>query len=527
MQTARHALGVDISTQTITVALVRVIERDGEPDGIALEDDFRVSRPYPDEMARKAPSVWVEIVRECVQELYALAPETREARGIGISTTFPGIFAINRRGDINPDFVSLYDNTEDAGVCSGNYEQILARAEHDTLNRMWPGNMAVGLIHLVKDRKLSLKELGAVVPPNSAFAHALIKTAGCSIEPRGLFSDFTETVIGGLYDARTASPLPEGVRALFAQLTPEIELQSLAELLPEARSAWTNIVSRETGRAVRAFLELPALKAVSIGAGDSALGALALRPGPDEVLNVRGSSDTPVMVVGSTRRSCRAREVLLHYPMVTTSNMAEAEWCAAAPILRSGRVWDWVKRLRFPDTDPQADAELERLATAALRDREALRAAGRDEGIRFATALGGERAPGWDSGATGAITGLLESHGIGNIALAALEGVSAALRDCIGLMEGRYGKSAARMLLAGGPARNSLWNWVTQEVSRKRTCATAFADASAVGAALLGYASSYADEENDSRTAQRLDHASRLCSQHPLIRPAPVRPPEA
>jgi hypothetical protein len=35
-------------------------------------------------------------------------------------------------------------------------------------------------------------------------------------------------------------------------------------------------------------------------------------------------------------------------------------------MLRSGKVWDWVRRLRFADDDPRADTELEKLATVAL-----------------------------------------------------------------------------------------------------------------------------------------------------------------
>jgi sugar (pentulose or hexulose) kinase len=462
------------------------------------------------------------VARKCIGDLCEVAPEARSARGIGVSTTFPGVFAIDRHGVTSPESASLYDNSEDAGLCGGGFEKALARAEDDTLNRMWPGNMAVGLIHLVKDCALRLDGLSAIVPPNTAFAHALLRAAGCEVDPRELGSDFTQTVIGGLYDARTARLLPEGVRALLAQAAPEIDCALLAKLLPEAVPAWTNVVSRETRQAVREFLRLPELGAVSIGAGDSALATLALLPGADSVLNVRGSSDTPVLIVGMPKPRTEDREAVLHYPMVTAPSIAEAEWCVAAPMLRSGRVWDWVKRLRFSEDDPDADTELERLASQAL----ARRGARSRDGLRFRTVLGGERAPDWDPCATGSLTGLVESHSTGDIALAALEGMSLTLRGCISLMESRYGVKVDRLLLAGGPTRNALWNWVTEVVTGKETWATEFSDASVMGAALLGYASSYDGTDSSPAISARLKQASKLCSSHPLIRPKRVEPPD-
>ena len=137
-----------------------------------------------------------------------------------------------------------------------------------------------------------------------------------------------------------------------------------------------------------------------------------------------------------------------------------------APMLRSGRVWDWVRRLSFDDGDPDADVRLEALAIGALKKRLGAPAGSLGaQPVRFHAALGGERAPDWNAHATGLISGLVESHSIGDIALAALEGMSRALRDCLDLMESRYQKKAKRLVLAGGPTRNALWNWVTEAIT--------------------------------------------------------------
>lgn len=522
MKTTRYAVGVDISTQTVTAVLVGVVESDGAVADLILNEQWHACRPYAGDDQRRSPAAWVALVRDCIAELRSRAPETKNAMGLGVSTTFPGTLAVDKSGGVDPRLVSFYDNTDDAGICDGDFEEALARAESDTLNRMWPGNMAIGLIHLVKDRGLRLDQLAAIVPPNTAFAHGLLRAAGVGVDPKALFSDFTQTVIGGLCDARTAAPLPGGVRDLLTRALPGIDLATLELLLPQAAPAWTNVLTNDARNAVRSLLGLPALEAVSLGAGDSALGTLALRPESDGILNVRGSSDTPVLIVDSPQARTTAREVLLHYPMVTSPSMSQSTWCAAAPILRSGRVWDWVRRLRYPDATPEADAALEQLALEALLHR----SRHHSDQLTFRTALGGERAPDWDSHATGSVTGLLESHSIGDIALAALEGMSQALRGCIELLESRYGISTTQLLLAGGPTRNALWNWVTQQITGKQTRATTFSEASVLGAGLLGYATSYDASENRAAVARRLDQVSLLCADHALIRPTPVLPPD-
>ncbi len=551
MSETRHAIGVDVSTQSVAAMLIGIVEHNGAPAELVVSDDWTACRPYSDETGRRRPTEWVELVRECVAELRKAAPETGSARAIGVSTTFPGTVAILAGGTVDPDLVSLYDNTDDAGLGDGSCEARLARAEDDTLNRMWPGNMAVGLAHLVKSHGLRLEEVSALVPLNTAFSYALLRAAGAAVEPSELVSDFTETVIGGLYDVRTYSPIPDGVAELLQAALGEIDIDRLRSLIPKPAPSWRNVVPGESLGAVRELLGLPKLDCVSVGAGDSPLGTLALHPDRDTMLVVRGSTDSPMLLIEApvsrsfdklrmTPResalrmtSCESalgmtpRETVLHYPLPTVTRPDDVPWCVVAPTLRSGKVWDWVRRLRFPDPNSEGDAELEQLAAEALKRR--LRA---PEGslerrpLRFETALGGERAPEWDPRATGTISGLIESHSIGDIALAALEGMSLRLRACLNLMEERYDRHPSKLLLAGGPVHNKLWNWVTQVVTGKRAYATTFSDASLLGAAMLGYGASYDGSEDDTAIAQRLRRVSDLASAHSLIQPTPVAAPD-
>jgi len=517
MSAIRYVIGVDISTQTVTAMLIGVAEHDGSPVELVACGEWMESRPCRDEISRKSPALWVELVRKCVAGLMEKAREVELVEAIGVSTTFPGCFAILKGGAVDPRFASLYDNTDDAGLCEGAFDEALGRAECETLSRMWPGNMAIGLAHLVKTEGLRLDNAAGIVPPNTAFACELLRSAGHKPNAETLFSDFTQTAIGGLYDARTGEPVPRGVAALLEEAMPEIDVAWLRALLPRAAPSWRNVVPDRALVGVRKLLGLPKLVSVSIGAGDSPLGTLALMADRETVINVRGSSDSPMIVVDAPKPRTGVRETVLHYPLPTAASLSDSPWCVVAPMLRSGRVWDWVRNLGFDEGDPEADAKLEALAL------EAARASGRDgrRPLRFDTALGGERAPAWDAHATGAITGLVESHGIGEIALAALEGMSRTLGECIKLMEDRYQARTTKMLLVGGPAKNKLWNWITQVGTGKQTFVTSFSDASVLGAALLGYGALYDGVEADSSISRRLFAVSRLSASHPLV--APVR----
>lgn len=513
MSCTRRVIGIDISTQTVTAMLIEVEEKDGRPAGLVVSDTWIERRTCRDETSRRNPAVWLELVRDCIAGLKTSARQAATAESIGVSTTFPGCLAVFEDGLIDPQFVSLYDNSDDAGVCTEDFEPALALAERETLNRIWPGSMAVGLAHLVKSKRLRLDRVRRIVPPNTAVACQLFREAGCPPDSSALFSDFTQTTVSGLYDARSGEPVPKHVGELLLRAAPGIDLNRVKTLLPNAAPAWRNVIPAGDLGAVRRLLGLPELVSVSIGAGDSALGTLALLGDRQTIINVRGSSDSPTMLVDAPKPCTGGRETVLHFPLPTATRLGDAPWCVVAPMLRSGRVWDWVRNLRFAADDPDADAKLEALA------REAFHVKHDRPPLQFDTALGGERAPSWDAGAVGSIVGLVESHGIGDIALAALEGMSNRLAECIKLMESRYEVSTSKLVLAGGPARNDLWNAVTKARTGKQTYATTFADASLLGAALLGYAALYDGLQRDHRVSERLLALSRLSATHPCVAP--------
>ncbi|MGQ9454882.1 MAG: FGGY-family carbohydrate kinase [Armatimonadota bacterium] len=520
MSATTYSLGLDISTQTVTVLLMGVRRSGADLEEVLLCEEWCASSRWAEEVHRKSPRVWVQLVRELIDELGRKCSLVQEVTAIGVSTAFPGNFVVLKDGSLDPRFVSLYDNTDDAVVCGGAYEDLLALAENCTLNRMWPGNMAVGLVHLVKTEGLDLENVLAVLPPNTVFSYALLQEAGAAVEATVLPTDFTQAVIGGLYDARVGAPLPKVVARLMEGCLARFDASRVRGLLPRAVPSWQNTVPSSALGNVRALLGLPSMRAVSVGAGDSPLGALALGADADTIINVRGSSDSPVLTVSEPEPKRGERETVLHYPMPTMASLSGSPWCVVAPILRSGKVWDWVRRLRFAGDDPEADAGLERLAGQALKRR--LRC--RVPPLRFDTALGGERAPDWDPHAAGRICGITEVHDIGDIALAALEGLSVRLAACIRQMESRYNVCPRKMVLAGGPARNDLWSWITGLFLGKEIYRGQFTQASALGAAMLGYAASVSSCANEEQVSRQLRELAILVHQHPAVRPVAVLP---
>lgn len=527
MDTIRYAIGLDISTQTITAMLVGVAESGGAVSDLAISSAWTASRPCR-EVERKSPEVWVRLARECIEDLKTVSREAELAEGIGVSATFPAVFPILSDGRIDPGLVSLYDNTDDAGLCDPEHEDLLARAESETLNRMWPGNAAIGLAHLVRFRGLRLADTAAIVPGSSAFVHTLLRSAGRPAKPSAVQADFSQSAISGLYQVSSGDPVPPGVAALLQNAIPDLDTAYLRRLLPQTAPSWRNALPEDAAGGVRQLLGLTRLRAVSIGAGDSPLGVLALMSGPDTIINVRGSSDSPLMNVPYPRPRTGARETVLHYPLPSAATLADPPWSVIAPMLRSGRVWDWVKGLRYAPDDTAGDRELEAMALSGLKKRLRSRPGSPERvPVLFVPSLGGERAPEWNARATGAISGLLVGHGLGDIALAALEGMSATLARCLRMMEDRYDAHPRYLLLAGGPTRNRLWNWITAIFTGKRTFATTFSDASLLGAAMLGYATAHDGEEPDRAIRSRLLELSRIVSGHPLVKPAPVEPPDA
>jgi gluconokinase len=108
------------------------------------------------------------------------------------------------------------------------------------------------------------------------------------------------------------------------------------------------------------------------------------------------------------------------------------------------------------------------------------------EGLVFLPYLLGERAPVWDAHAKGVFFGVRSIHDQRYFLRAILEGVSYSLRQIGASLEETIGP-IDRIYASGGFSRSPIWLQLMADIFQKKVVVTGSADASAVGAAQLGF----------------------------------------
>ena len=262
----------------------------------------------------------------------------------------------------------------------------------------------------------------------------------------------------GLLDIRTLTWDPEALgvaRVRPGQLPPLVPSASVVGgLRPEVAST--------TG--------LPAGLPVIVGSSD---GAMA---------NLGTGIATPGHAVVTVGTSGAVRQMVTR-PWVDPSERTwcyvvdEGHWLIGGAINNGGLVLDWVRALLYPELHPAAG--FARLALDAARVP-----AGAD-GVFLLPYLTGERSPSWTPDDPAMLYGLRLGHGRAHVARAALEGVAHCLAD---VWQALPAPSAAGEVtrLTGGITRTPLWGQILADVLGVPVMPVEAADASAVGAALLG-----------------------------------------
>ncbi|MEX6685900.1 gluconokinase [Danxiaibacter flavus] len=110
------------------------------------------------------------------------------------------------------------------------------------------------------------------------------------------------------------------------------------------------------------------------------------------------------------------------------------------------------------------------------------------DGLLFLPYLYGERAPIWNATARGCFIGLNASHTIEHMARAVVEGICLGLFDIFNSMQGLK-ESVDVIYASGGFTRSTFWLQMIADVFGKRVVLNDVADASAMGAAMVGMVS--------------------------------------
>lgn len=214
-------------------------------------------------------------------------------------------------------------------------------------------------------------------------------------------------------------------------------------------------------------LQLPTAIPFIIGGSDGCLanlGTAALRPGTAAITvgtsgAVRVATDKPTPVFP---------EQLFNY------YLDESYWIKGGAINNGGAAVQWITQaIGRPSIDEQL---IEAITTIAPGS----------EGLLFLPYLLGERAPLWDSNSSAAFIGLRQQHSSLHLLRAVIEGVCFALRSVLEPLEAVAGK-VNEVHLSGGFTRSDAALQVLADCLGKKVVLLQTEDASAIGAALLGY----------------------------------------
>ena len=208
-----------------------------------------------------------------------------------------------------------------------------------------------------------------------------------------------------------------------------------------------------------------------IGSSDGCmanLGSFAVTPGI-AALTIGTSG---AIRVASTRPTYNFKAMTFNY------RLDEQTFISGGPINNGGYVLKWYAEVflqRTLSSGKDYDALLDGLDDVK---------AGAN-GLIFLPYILGERAPIWDSDASGAFFGIRNFHTQAHFTRAVIEGISMALYSIAVAME-KSGLEIERIHVSGGFVHSQAWLQILADVFNKEICLINPEDASALGAAYLG-----------------------------------------
>jgi len=249
---------------------------------------------------------------------------------------------------------------------------------------------------------------------------------------------------------------------------------------PEAVvSGLTRRASSETG--------LPTGLPVVAGAGDGAtanLGAGAVMPG--QVVVTVGTSGVIRRTVGSPWLDAEERTWCYF--------LVKGRWFAGGAVNNGGLALQWVRDNLYSDLPAETGlgtpSRSDGVGTPSRHDgvrtvlEEAASIAAGADGVVLLPYFTGERSPHWNADVRATIYGLSLSHTRAHVARAALEGVAYCLADVWAALHSELSEPAR---LTGGITRAPVWAQIVADVLGIPLRSMEAADASALGAAMLGH----------------------------------------
>lgn len=215
---------------------------------------------------------------------------------------------------------------------------------------------------------------------------------------------------------------------------------------------------------------LPAGIPVAVGGPDGSMGAVGGGALDETVLvDTAGTTDTVLASVGNSA-------VDSALGLVVNPHVFPDRWLIGGPTTSTGAVWSWWAQRFSPGGETIDHAELDAVAATVP--------AGAD-GLVFLPTFVGDRTPGWNPSARGALVGLDLGHGPAHVARAIIEGTALMVRRCLECIR-RAGADPTTVHLVGGAANSALWTQIRADVLGLPVVRLHAPEASAWGAALMG-----------------------------------------
>lgn len=217
---------------------------------------------------------------------------------------------------------------------------------------------------------------------------------------------------------------------------------------------------------------IPSHTRVVVGASDGCLanlGSNALEPGDLSITIGTSGAVRAVTAMPATDRESRVFNYILD----------DEHFVCGGPLNNGGALVEWYAE-HFLQRNIREEGVMEWFMQQA-----ATVPAGA-EGLLFLPYVRGERAPVWDGLARGAMVGMDHRHTQAHAMRAVVEGINYAVGDIMEAVQQTVGK-AHRIFVSGGFIRSQQWvQWLCNLLGQKLVV-TGSADASAMGAAIMGF----------------------------------------
>jgi len=438
MTTKSVLLAVDAGTSTIKAVAFGV---DGTEVALAKRETSTY-RPEPGHVEQDPDAVW-DLTAAALRDVTASLPADAEPLGIGVTGQGDGLWAIGDGGDPVGNAV-LWSDSRAAGILEAweDGEELDAIVDQCG-SAPYPGMGLPILAWLAREEPARFDRIDTVL---SAKGWLKYKLTG----ERTL--DHTEATVP--YLDKTTERYDSGVFDVVG--------------LPEARSL------------------LPRLAAPTEVIG-TVTGAAAEATGvPRGVPVISGVFDVPASAIGSGAVSAGGTAVTLGTSLThqTLVDGPQPEASGIGMSLGTGGLWTYAigSNAGTPSLEWAAGTLAGDVAVADLEDLAASAPPGSD-GVVYHPYLStsGERGPFVDPDARGQFVGLTPEHGTEHLVRAVHEGLSLAVRDCVGHLPGE----ATEVVASGGGTRSGLWCQLVADCLNRPVSIPAGSEPGAKGAAIL------------------------------------------